>query len=154
MDKKKKKAKDGESPSRRKRKTAVIEKTNQALSTYCAWFLPENTTPEPTSQTEPHSAISIQIPSAIYPRAPRWEGPFRLPLRDPFPLSLQLSSSLFRKPSPVKWEALLISAPRPGLLFAWQSVGRGQSELMMDTWDERSRWVAALVEGGGEEDKK
>lgn len=71
----------------------------------------------------------------------------------PFPQSPQLSSSLFRKQSPVKWEALLISAPMPGAPFAWQSTGWG---LWADDgrmrWEERDRWVAAVV-GGGEEDK-
>lgn len=88
------------------------------------------------------------------PKGATVRGPIQAAALSPFPQSPQLSSSLFRKQSAVKWEALLISAPRPGAPFAWQSAGRG---LWADDgrmrWEEWNRWVAAVV-GGGEEDKR
>lgn len=69
------------------------------------------------------ASFSLLHSNPLYhlPQGATVRGPIQKATPSPFSQSLQLSSSLFRKQSPVKWEALLISALRLGAPFAWQS---------------------------------
>lgn len=130
--------------------TAARERMHQAPSTWRTWSLPENI------HLVPPPRLCLVQPAPSKSPAPLTAG--RRTERDnsgsPCAESPQLGSSLFRKQSPVKWEALLISAPLPGALFAWQSTGwvlRADDGRMR--WEECNKWVPAVV-GGGEEDER